>query len=218
MYLERQVDGIHVIRLVTPPLQSNTYIIFTDNNEGAVVIDANGSILNIERVLEQNNKTLKAVLLTHGHFDHAGAASALQKKGAKIYIHKADADKLYGKGNLAELAFGFPFATLKADAELEDKDIVKECGLEFEVIHTPGHSQGSVCYKLHNMLFTGDTLMKNTFGATDFPDGSLQQIRSSICNILFTLPDEYILFCGHGEDSLLSKEKIGNPIYTYALR
>ena len=153
--------------LQSGPLNVNSYFLVNDLSQ-AVVIDSGENYKKIKQVSEQYGFEIKAILLTHAHFDHAGNAKKLQDDGAKIYISKLDAPKLLNEDNLAS-DFGRKFDYLTPDYTFDDQDLLTVCGITFKVIATPGHTDGSVCFLVDNMLFTGDTLFYGTVGGTLSP-------------------------------------------------
>lgn len=188
------------MRILTLPvgeLDTNCYIVFDVNRQDAVVIDPGAGAESILEAL--GGRTPSAVLLTHGHYDHTGALAAFQ--GVPIYIHELDAPMLAS----SRLSFGY--AAQDHGERPQATDFVKEgqtlelAGLSFEVLHTPGHTRGSVCYKAGLDIFTGDTLFKGDYGRTDLPGGSEEQMRSSLRR-LFTYHGHRI-YPGHYEGDTL---------------
>lgn len=198
--------------LISGPLRVNAYILVGDDNQ-AVVIDCGENYKKIKQAEEQYGFKIKALLLTHAHFDHSGCAKKLQEDGARVYIGALDAHKLLDDGNLSS-HFGRKFEHLTADKTVMDGDVVKECGLEFKVISTPGHTDGSVCYLCENMLFSGDTLFLECVGRTDFPTGSRNQMVESVKK-LFALDGDYLVYPGHEEFTKLSHERKYNLFADY---
>ena len=189
------------IRLVIGPLENNCYILSGDGL-GAVIIDPTGNFPEITAALDGAGLAPSAVLLTHGHFDHIGAAKRLQDAGAEIYIHAGDIDKI-GSG----MGFGrvTPFTL---DKTFSDGEILQLAGLEIKIIHTPGHTSGGVCFycSFENVLFTGDTLFNGDIGRTDLPSGNYTQLIRSIKEKLFILPPCTKVFPGHGGGTTIGDE------------
>lgn len=189
---------------------TNCYIV--SNGGDAVIIDAPCNAEYIFRKITDDGLKLNAILLTHGHLDHIGAVSELVKLSeCKVYIHALDNGKLSdNRLNLSEY-FGVrdvikPF---KKAISVHDGDVIKECGLEFEVLHTPGHTSGSVCFKIEDILFTGDTLFESSIGRTDMPDGNSTALMRSL-EIISALDKNYRIYPGHGGLTDLETEKMTN--------
>lgn len=192
--------------VVVGDLGVNCYIL--TNDDKAIVIDPGDEYHKIKQVL--NGKQVEAVLLTHGHFDHTGAVKQFQKDGAKVYISKEDAKMLLdGYTSLAQ-PFGYPFTPIKADETFDDNDIIELIGQKIKVILTPGHTTGSACFLVNNMLFSGDTLFQNSIGRTDFPGGDFETISASIRNKLYVLDEKTPVFSGHGDKTTIKEEKCFN--------
>lgn len=198
--------------LPTGLLHVNTYFIVNDDSE-AVVIDCGENYKKVKQTEENYGFKIKAVLLTHAHFDHSGIAKKLQDEGAKIYISAIDAPKLLNNENLAS-NFGRKFDYITADGTFNDGDKLNLCGFTFKVIATPGHTDGSVTFRLDNALFTGDTLFYGTVGRTDFPTGNRQDMINSIKK-LFNLEGNYNVYPGHDEFTTLDNERKFNVMAEY---
>ncbi|HEY8422071.1 MAG TPA: MBL fold metallo-hydrolase [Thermoclostridium sp.] len=196
-------------------VQSNAYIV-SENGEG-VMIDCG---CPPERVLEAANSKdieIKHVILTHGHFDHIFYIDQLRDLiDVKIHIHENDAVCLSdpNMNGLAHFPVQGSFTFRAADNLLKDGDIIECSGLSFKIIHTPGHTKGGICILVNNVLFTGDTLFNSSIGRTDFPGGSMNQIIRSIKEKLYTLPDDTIVYPGHGIKTTIGYEKRNNPFCT----
>jgi glyoxylase-like metal-dependent hydrolase (beta-lactamase superfamily II) len=190
-------------------LGSNSYVLINEENE-AIIIDA-GAEANFyfAKALKENFK-IKYVLLTHGHFDHATAGKRLQDGGIKIGISEKDYDFLYTDKNLSN-GINTRFEQFKADFTFKDNDILTLCGITIKVILTPGHTHGSVCFLIGDMLFSGDTLFLENIGRTDFPTGNYKEIIDSIKNKLLILNDDITVYTGHGETTTIFHEKKYNP-------
>lgn len=193
---------------ITSPIGTNTYLV-SENGRGILIdVGSDGEDLYLYALKE--GITLEAVLLTHGHFDHANGCAELQQKGIKIYIHEADAEKLYTYKGMAAFA-GVKLNAFKADEFVEDGETFSLMGKKINVLHTPGHSKGSVCYVIDDSVFCGDTLFCGSYGRYDFYDGDLNELKNSAKKI-FSLNGDYKLYPGHGEFSTLDEERKTNPI------
>ena len=193
---------------ITSPIGTNTYLV-SENGRG-ILIDVGSDGEDIYLYALKEGITLEAVLLTHGHFDHANGCAELQQKGIKIYIHEADAEKLYTYKGMAAFA-GVKLNAFKADEFVEDGETLSLMGKKINVLHTPGHSKGSVCYVIDDSVFCGDTLFCGSYGRYDFYDGDLNELKNSAKKI-FSLNGDYKLYPGHGEFSTLDEERKTNPI------
>ncbi len=196
------------------PLQANCFVVGCEETHQAAAIDPGGDADRILSVLEKDNLTLAAIINTHGHFDHVGANMTLkQATHAQLMIHRLDAPMLaYAPQSAA--AWGLRADDSPApDRLLEDGDSI-DCGhLQFEVIHTPGHSPGGSCFyiKAENALFVGDTLFAGSIGRTDLPGGDYDTLIRSIQTRLFVLPDATKVYNGHMELTTIGEEKRFNP-------
>lgn len=199
-----------IYKLIVGVIQSNCYIVETEK-KNAVIIDPGAESHRILDFINDKGLTVKKILITHGHFDHIGAVSSIVKKtGAEVYIHPADASKLQSpEKSLANLIPNVKFNKVTKYTPVFDKDTVTQDELVFDVIHTPGHSKGSVCYVCKEFIFSGDTLFKGTVGRTDFPDGSFEDIKKSV-NKLADLKGDYTVFCGHESSTTLDEERANN--------
>jgi hydroxyacylglutathione hydrolase len=151
-------------------------------------------------------------VLSHGHSDHIAALYDIQSyTGATVAIHQADSQVLHGRGEYS-MMFGITYKTpAPADRLLNDDDVIAIGDLRFRVIHTPGHTPGSICLQTNNRLFTGDTLMHRSIGTTFTLGSNRRQLIESIQGRLIVLPDETILYPGHGRESTIGLERRHNP-------
>ena len=203
-----------ILHYRTGPLSVNTYIVYDENSKRGFIVDPGGSFKRLITEMSLHGIKLEAVLLTHGHFDHAGAAKNFQELGIKVYIHEKDEDLLYTDKNLAS-TMGVPFEKLHADMLLKDGQILELADTTVKVLHTPGHSPGSVCFVAEDKIFSGDTLFHLSVGRTDFLGGDSKALKNSIQNKLFALQSEYDVYPGHEGFTTLSYEKLYNPILEY---
>lgn len=191
----------------------NCYIIQDEGTKETMVIDPGGSIEKIEEMLEVINADVKYILLTHCHGDHMGATSKLKEKyGGKILIHRFDEEGLRNPSINLSSHIGIGDVSLKEDARLDDGDILHVGDLQFKVIYTPGHTIGSISLycEEEKMLFSGDTLFRGSWGRTDLPTSNFEQIMDSITNRLMVLPEDTIVYPGHGKSTIIKEEE---PIY-----
>lgn len=192
-------------------LETNCYI-FGDKNGEAVVIDPGDNADVIMQNVNKHNCTIKYIVLTHGHFDHIGAVAALKKQTqAKVIIHELDADCLTDATRNLSYYMGMPEIQIEADSVIKEGEIIEAGNRKLTVIHTPGHTAGSICLKAEEMLFSGDTLFKESAGRTDLPGGSSKQIMESINEKLMKLDDAMLVYPGHSECSTIGYERKHNP-------
>ena len=192
---------------------TNCYIIVDEETKETMVIDPAGDVDKIVELISIMKGKLKYIYLTHCHGDHIMGVTELKKKcGGKILIHRDDSEGLNNpKINLTPY-IGFGEIELEADSIIDGGDLIHLGSLEFKVFHTPGHTQGSTCLycKSENCLFSGDTIFRGTWGRTDLPTSSRTAIIKSIEEKIMVLPDETMVYPGHGMMTMLKDEK---PIY-----
>lgn len=198
--------------LITGLLRVNTFLLQTEEGN-LVVIDPGENYKKIKEAEQNLGMKIKAVLLTHAHFDHAGCAKKLQDDGALIYVSELDAPKLKNEYNLGS-HFGRKFEYLTADFTFDGGQTIDVLGIKFKVLSTPGHTDGSVCFMLDNMLFTGDTLFYGSVGRTDMLGGDRQALNNSI-KMLFSLDGDYSVYPGHGDFTTLEHERKYNILAEY---
>ena len=215
---------------IEPPIDNNNYLIIDEETLEAALIDC--SAIDIwDKIKLREGKVavttsgncrgeisgmkLKYILLTHGHFDHIAGIRPeiyLSEYSEKIQVvmHKADLGWLK-KVNQFMPMFGMPEMTVPTvDRFVEDGDIIKLGNLDIKVIHTPGHTQGGVCYYVDGKLFSGDTIFKESVGRCDLEGGDFEQIVSSIENKIYNLPEETEIYPGHGKPTTIEWEKLHN--------
>lgn len=192
-------------------IENNNYLLIDEASKEAVLIDCTQEDGDIEKVLQEYDAKLKFILLTHGHFDHVLGVNYFKNKyNCQVLIHEADKELVERLPEFA-ISFGLPPAQAqKIDEYIKDGDIIKLGQNEIKVIHTPGHTQGCVCYLINDDIFTGDTLFYECVGRTDLPGGSFKQIVSSIKEKLFVLDENIKVYPGHGPLSTIGHEKANN--------
>lgn len=192
---------------------TNCYVIVDEETKEAMVIDPAGEKEKIIEMLNILEAKLKYIYLTHCHGDHTGAVVDLQNEyGVKVLIGRQESENLKNPEVTLNYYIGLPDIRLEEDSRVDDNDLIHLGELEFRVIHTPGHTNGgtSLYCKKEKMLFSGDTLFRGSWGRTDLPTGSLVEIMNSITNKLLCLPEDTIVYPGHGKSTMLKEEK---PIY-----
>jgi len=195
-------------------LQCNCSIFGDEQSHEAIVIDPGDNIEDIVRVLDRHGLQVKAIVITHAHIDHIGGAARLKSlTGAPVYMNRNDAT-LYDHLDTQASWLGMetPSQT-EIDSEARDGDTLQLQGTEFRVLHTPGHTQGSISIWIpsENKLIAGDTLFRDSIGRTDLPGGDGRQILRSIHDKLLTLPDSTVVVPGHGPNTTIGRERERNP-------
>lgn len=189
---------------------TNCYIVQDERTKETIVIDPGGEVDKIVQMLDIMEANLKYIYLTHCHADHAGGVGKLKnRKGGKILIHRFDAEGLENDSISLSTYIGMEPIYLEADSRIDDDDLLHIGEIEFKVIHTPGHTKGGSCLycEKEKLLFSGDTLFRGTWGRTDLPTGSFEEIISSITKKLMCLPDDIICYPGHGKSTKIGEEK-----------
>ncbi len=197
-----------ILKIFTePPIENNNYLLIDELSKEAVLIDCSSADKNVKNVLDEAGAKLKYILLTHGHFDHV---AGIRPTDAKIVMHEDDL-RILNQANIYLPMFGIPEITIpKIDIYIKDGDILKLGDNEIKVIHTPGHTPGGVCYLTDKMLFSGDTIFRESVGRCDLEGGDFVQIVDSIKTKIFTLPDDITIYPGHGRITDVAWEKLHN--------
>ena len=188
-------------------MSSNCYIL--RNEQEAVVIDPGG---NPELIYpEIGKRKLLYIIDTHGHYDHIGGNNTLKARyDTTLVVSKHDYKMLLNPGLNLSIMVDSPYISVAPDKLLEDGDRLPFDGTDLEVIYTPGHTVGSICIRIRDMLFAGDTHFYHSVGRTDLPTGSAEDLRTSILQRLYVLPDDTKVYTGHGEHTTIGEEKRHN--------
>jgi glyoxylase-like metal-dependent hydrolase (beta-lactamase superfamily II) len=188
-------------------MAANCYML--RNEEEAVIIDPGG---NPELLYpEIGRRRLRYIIDTHGHYDHIGANNDLKARyDTMLVVGRYDYEMLLNPGLNLSIMVDSPYISVPPDKLLEDGDSLPFDRTSLEVLYTPGHTKGSICVKVGNMLFAGDTLFYHSVGRTDLPTGSADELRKSITERLYVLPDETKVYSGHGEATTIGEEKRHN--------
>lgn len=198
---------------VVGAVQTNCYFAINADTSETLIIDPGASPDKLAELLEKENLKPAAILLTHGHFDHAGGAQELAEHfGIKIYAEEHERETLE---NPALNLSGWEGAqkVYHADQYLKDEQEFDLAGFHIRVFHTPGHTVGGCCYffPYQNTLFSGDTLFHMSIGRTDFPRGSASQLIRAVQEKLMVLPDEILVYTGHNDNTTIGTERMYNP-------
>lgn len=195
---------MQIIRLELGDLKSNTYIITV--NKQCFIIDPGFEADKIIDYIKSKKLVPQFIYITHGHYDHTGAVKTI-KEHYHIPVYAPLKDKIW----MSDSVYNHWKEPIPVDQFVVENDKIEFEGLFFEVIETPGHSEGSTSLYCAPHLFTGDALFKESIGRTDFPFGNYQQLLDSITKKLYTLPDDTICYPGHGESTTIGHEKEHNP-------
>jgi glyoxylase-like metal-dependent hydrolase (beta-lactamase superfamily II) len=191
-------------------LQCNCSVFGDEESREGLVVDPGGDVARILEIAAARGLAIKTIVITHAHIDHIAGAQALkQATGAAVYMNPADAE-LQRMLDIQAGWLGFPTPEAVAvDAPLKDGDLLMLCPAEFHVLHTPGHTPGSVSLWIptERKLIAGDTLFRDSIGRTDLPGGDSGQILRSIHDKLLPLPDDTAVFPGHGQNTTMGREK-----------
>ncbi len=192
-------------------LNANCYLVETAPGR-CVAIDIGGSPRMFLEYLKMQRLNLTKILLTHGHFDHIGGVEEVRAAtGAEVYIHESDAPMLSSSSASLHSAMSImPFTPVTDYTSLKGDCYINDGDCSFHVLHTPGHTHGSVCYIVNDVMFSGDTLFCCSVGRTDFPGGDAHYMMQSM-ELLASLEGDYKVYPGHNENTTLSYEKQNNP-------
>ncbi|MCK5833833.1 MBL fold metallo-hydrolase [bacterium] len=196
---------MNIKKLIVGQIETNCYLVY-DDNKNCIVIDPGGEAEKINSELINLELKPSLIVLTHAHCDHIMAAPFLRTHySAKIYVHESDAQAL-SDPQLNLSALFDEQMTFKADVLIKDKDAVSAGELDFEVLHTPGHSPGGISLYSKGVLFAGDAIFKRGIGRTDLPGGDYDELMRSIQK-LFKLPVNTVVYPGHGPQTTIGEEK-----------
>ena len=208
---------VHVHGIESRPFGQNSYVVWADGSDRAVVVDPGFEPDKIFAVLDARNLHLAAILCTHGHVDHIAGNAAMKERSpnAPLVIGAGDAVMLTNPVLNLSAAFGDPVVSPPADRLVRDGDTLTVGGLEMDVAEIPGHSAGHVVFAIRGtdplIVLAGDVLFRGGVGRTDFPGGSFEQLKAGIEAKLWTLPDMTRVFPGHGPPTTVGLEKVSNP-------
>jgi glyoxylase-like metal-dependent hydrolase (beta-lactamase superfamily II) len=205
-------ESLIIKRLVVGHLSANCYVTGYESDGVGMVIDPGGNAGDIIKAIDASGLEIQTIVLTHGHSDHIAALRDIQDHtGAQVAIHTEDADFLEGRGSYSS-QFGIEYRTPHPpDRLLREGDNIEVGSLSFNVIHTPGHTPGSICLRTDDKVFTGDTIFRRGIGTTLMPGSSRRQLIESIQTRIMTLPDDIILYPGHGRETTVGAERRDNP-------
>jgi hydroxyacylglutathione hydrolase len=212
--------SIAVERLVLGDLQTNCWVVSDAVGGPLVVIDPAGDGDDAGRLVQAvAGRDVALIVLTHAHFDHLGSVSSLvQVTAAPVAVHALDAERITdaAPAGTGGALFGYDHVSPPADRILHDGDRIRAGELTLEVLHTPGHTQGSISLLADGHLFSGDTLFSGSVGRSDFPGGDARALSRSIAEKIAPLPDDTVVHPGHGPDTTVGRERRMNPFFPRA--
>ncbi|WP_029321209.1 MBL fold metallo-hydrolase [Butyrivibrio sp. AE3004] len=222
----KEIGTVAVGSMCLGMVQTNCYFVFKEDGKDhssntnveseeltpVIVFDPADRGELIYNELKKRGFRVAAIYLTHAHFDHIGGVDDLRKlSGAKVFVYEKEKRLCEDPSYNLSIDYGMNL-TVKPDKYLTDGEICEDAGLKFKLIATPGHTEGSCCYYFEegNILISGDTLFEGSVGRTDFPTGSMSQLVRSCHDKLFVLPDNTVVYPGHGETTTIGYEKMYN--------
>ncbi len=192
------------------PLTANCYFLKCDDKGSAAIIDPGDEADRIAHAVKAAGLKPEAILLTHGHIDHANAAGAIKERfGCPIYIHPDD--RAIVESGESPVLWGLVRNHCKVDHEVSDGDEITVGGMKISVLHAPGHTGGSVCYRVDSVLFTGDVLFRGSIGRTDLPGGSDSEMMNTLRTRIGVLDGSTLVYPGHGPETTIEHERKFNP-------
>ena len=207
---------MQIVQIATGEIRANAFLAFEDASKQAFVVDPGADFNKIMAHIDHYGiEEVTHILLTHGHWDHIGAVAALKEAtGAKVCIHERDL-KMLSSATASMAAFvGGTLVPCEADIVLKGGETIRAAGMDVQVLHTPGHSGGSVCYLCGDVMFSGDTLFYMYCGRTDFPGSDAVEYEHSLNTVLRGLQKDYQVYTGHGIKTTLFAEFRQNPFFS----
>jgi hydroxyacylglutathione hydrolase len=208
--------GLQIQTIVSMPFAENTYVLWRDSNSLAIVVDPGLEPQLILDFLDERDLTIGVLLNTHGHADHIAGNGAMKKAfpDSPLIIGERDAIMLTDSAANLSLYYGFEITSPPADRLVREGDRLSFCGIDLEVLDIPGHSPGHVVFVIREqptIVLGGDVLFRDSIGRTDLPGGSFEQLASGIRAKLYMLPDDTVVYPGHGPVTKTGYEKRTNP-------
>ncbi|MHC4396851.1 MAG: MBL fold metallo-hydrolase [Planctomycetota bacterium] len=202
--------------LILGSYETNCYVLRVDESaKDCLIVDTGLEAGALIEFLQSHELNPVIAVFTHGHADHITGIPLLRENypDIKIYIHKLDAKMLTRATSNLSLLAGRVFRTKPADCLIEEPDVIEAAGIKLEVLHTPGHTRGGISLysKDEQILFSGDALFAGSVGRTDMPGGNMGQLIAGIKEKLLPLPEETVVYPGHGPVTTIAREKMNNP-------
>lgn len=205
---------MEIEQVTSGPFETIGYLISEEGGEAIIIDTPLESTHLFMRSIRRNHLKVKAIVLTHTHWDHTADAAELRRQtGAKIYVHKADKYRVLDPNKFTIMRLPFDLEAAEPDVELEGGEVLSIGKLNFKIVHTPGHTEGGICLveETEKVIFSGDTLFNGSIGRCDLPGGSMHELVDSIKDKIMIYPDETTIYCGHGEETSVGFERTHNP-------
>jgi glyoxylase-like metal-dependent hydrolase (beta-lactamase superfamily II) len=203
---------MRVEQVVVGSVATNCYVVVDESEKIGAIVDPGDEPARIMSVVSELGVEIVYLINTHGHVDHIGANQAVKSRtGVPLMIHSADVVMLTSPAKNLSTLMGIEIVSPPADRALEEGDTIMFGNVRLEVVHTPGHSPGSICLFGDGVVFSGDTLFFDSIGRTDFPGSSYEEIISSIRDVLVPLPDGVTVYPGHGPFGKMGEIRVVNP-------
>lgn len=209
------MSEIKIGKMMIGSVQTNFYFVYREGSKEIICIDPADHGEQIYQKLTEEGFLIRAILLTHGHFDHIFGCNSLRKlSGVPVYAYRGEQKLLEDPSLNVSDQVRRPY-TVNADHYLEDGDMIEIADMKIELIATPGHTAGSCCFYIREagLLISGDTLFEESVGRSDLPTGSGAELGRSVTEKLFILPDETKVYPGHGDSTTIGHEKQYNPFF-----
>jgi hydroxyacylglutathione hydrolase len=207
-------DLVDLSVVVDPTYDQNCYVLHRRDSDAAIVVDPGLQHQRALQLLDDNGWRCERILLTHGHGDHVnGVPGVVAVHACPVALHPADREQLVSMRFLPRIPEDTPDVVI--DEDLGDGQVIDWHGVSVGVVHTPGHTRGSVCFLLATDLISGDTLFARGVGRADLPGGNWQQLMASIEHRLYTLPADTVVYPGHGRSTTIAQEMESNPFIVH---
>jgi glyoxylase-like metal-dependent hydrolase (beta-lactamase superfamily II) len=201
-------------QVVSGPFQTIGYLVSDETKEAMIIDTPIESTNSFMKSIRRDGLSLKAIVLSHTHWDHTADAAELRRQtGAKIFVHKDDKYRVVDPMKFTIYRLPFELEAFEPDVEFSGDEVLTIGKMNFEIIHTPGHTEGGICLsnREEKVLFAGDTLFNESIGRSDLPGGSMSLLVNSIIDKLLILPDDTKVYSGHGEPTTIGYERQNNP-------